>query len=367
MNIFLINYIVMIVEALWLLYRPKEKNSVSEVEIRNKKKLFVILMCIQWVLISCFRADTVGADTANYARIFELHSELSWKECFDYFKAFYVDGEMLYEFEPGFVFFEKLVSSIWYNQALYKFAVAAIFMTSLGRFVYKNSDDPFIAFLLYSGLFYNMFSLTGYRQVLSVAIGILWAYEYVKKRKFFRFLILVLIGAMIHKTTLVFIPFYFLSKKKITVLYGFCSILTILAMVALRNPLFNLVKGFVGYDEYGEYTAVFTQRNFLIFFAILAFLCIWRHRYVAKECPESHIYYNGLIMSAAMIPFAMVSPTSMRLVYDFAFMLMILIPKVYQSFSEKRDRIIAYAGSVAVFGYFVATKAIEYEFFWEVL
>lgn len=365
MNIFLINYILMFIEAWGLLYNVRRKHEVTETEIKNRKKLFIILQCIQWILISMLRSNATGADTANYANFFELHANISWKECFDYFKAFYFQGKTTYEFEPGFVFFEKLVSSIWYNQTFYKFVVAAIFMSSLGRFIYKNSDDPVIAFMLYCGLFYNMFSLTGYRQVLSVAIGVLWAYEYVKQRKFFKFLILVLLGAMLHKTTLIFIVFYFIAKKRITAIYGlFCS-LTIMLMIVFRNPLFELVKGIVGYEEFGGYEGP-TQRNFLILFAFLCILAIWRYRYVVKDSPDARIYYNGLIMAAAMLPFSIVSPTSLRLVYDFAFMFMILVPKVYQSFPHKEDRMIGYTCSILIFGFFIATKAIPYEFFWQV-
>lgn len=355
----------MFVEA-WVLLYNRTNQEVSDKEMQNKKKLFVILQCVQWVLISTLRSDAVGSDTINYSRIFEFYAELSWKECFNYFKAFYTTDEVTQGFEPGFVLFQKLVSSIWYNQAFYKFSVAAIFMTSLGHFIYKNSDDPVVAFLLYCGLFYNMFSLTGYRQVLSVAIGILWSYEYLKQRKFFKFLILVLLGATLHKTTLIFIIFYFLSRKKITALYGATSVLTILLMVVFRSPLFNLVKGFVGYDEYGTYDRI-SQRNFLILFAALCILAIWRYRYVKKDCPDADVYYNGLIMSAAMIPFAMVSPTSMRLVYDFAFMLMILVPKIYHSFYYEEDRMIGYTCTILIFGYFIATKSVSYEFFWQAM
>ena len=366
MNILFLNYLLMLIEAWGLLYTPQKKRDASENEIQTKKKMFVILQCIQWILLSCLRSDAVGADTSNYARIFELHANLSWKDCFEYFKTFYLEGNRIYEFEPGFLLFEKLVSSIWFNQGFYKFTVAVIFMSSLGQFVYKNSDDPFLAFLLYSGLFYNMFSLTGYGQVLSVAIGILWSYKYIKQRKFFKFLILVLLGSTFHRTTLVFIVFYFISRKKITISYTFLSIVAIAAMIILRNHLFEFIKGIADYDEFGVESG-FTQRNFLLLFTVLSILAIWRYGYIAKDCVDAGIYYNGLIMSAAMIPFAMVSPTSMRLVYDFAFMLMILVPKVYQSFPDREDRLIAYTGSILVFGYFIATKAVPYEFFWQAM
>ena len=232
----------MLVEAWGLLYTPQKKRDASEIEIQTKKKWFVILQCIQWILLSGLRADYVGSDTSNYLRIFEMHADLSWKECFEYFKNYYFGDNLIDGFEPGYVFFEKLVSSIWNHHGFYKFAVAVVFMSSLGRFVYKNSDDPFIAFLLYSGIFYNMFSLTGYRQVISVSIGVLWAYEYIKKRKFFKFLVLVLLASMIHKSTLVFIVFYFVSKKKITITYAVTAIVAIIGMIVCRNQLFEFVK-----------------------------------------------------------------------------------------------------------------------------
>ncbi len=370
MNIFLLNFILMLVEALFLLFIPNNMPGSSKKSIDLKKKTFVVLQCIQWVLISSLRADTVGADTFAYTKIFELHSELSWKECFEYVKTYYINPENIdtaniYDCEPGYIFFEKIVATIWDSQWFLKFVIATIFMTFLGRFIYKNSDEPFLAFLLYSGLFYNMFSLTGYRQVLSVAIGILASYEYLKQRKFFKFLLLVLLASLFHKTTLIFIVFYFLSRKKITNTYLVCVVIVVAGMIMFRNQLFDLIKGFVGYEEYGT-DGGFTQANFLLMFSCLSILSIWRYPAVLRRNPDAYIYYNGLIMSAAMIPFAMVSPTSMRLVYDFAFMLMILVPKVFNSFKDKRNATILYVGSILIFGFFIATKAFTYEFFWQV-
>lgn len=362
MNIFLINYILMLVEAAILLYAPKNNPRATEEEIAKKKKSFVILQCVQWVLISCLRADTVGADTQSYAWMYDMHRDLSWYDLFEYFKTYYFEEAPVNGFEPGYMFFEKLIMTIWDNQVFYKFSIAAIFMSALGRFVYKNSDDPFIAFMLYSGLFYNMFSLTGYRQVLSVAIGILWAYEYIKERKLFKFLLLVFLASLIHKSTLIFIPFYFISQKKISAAYAVSAGIAILIMIAYREQLFNIIKGLVGYEEYGTHGG-FTQRNFIMMFGALAFLAIWRFPLIIKEYPGAYMYYNGLIMSAAMLSFAMVSPTAMRLVYDFAFTLMLLVPKVFKSFNRK-DTVIAYTVSILIFGFFVTTRAVPYEFFW---
>lgn len=363
MNIFLVNYILMLIEAMFLLYEPKKNPLIAEKELQKKKKIFVILQCIQWILISGLRAESVGADTVAYVWLFDMHKDMSWQDVFEQFRGYYSGEASAVSIEPGFLLVEKVVATIWDNQVFYRFVIASIFMSALGRFVYKNSDDPFLAFMLYAGLFYNMFSLTGYRQVLSVAVGILWAYEYIKQRKFFKFILVVLLASTFHRSTLIFIPFYFISQKKITAMYAVTVITGIIGMILFRNQLFELVKGFVGYDEYGVY-AGFTQRNFLLLFGALSLLSIWRYAPVSKKFGDTHTYYNGLIMTAAMLPFAMVNPTSMRLVYDFAFMLMILVPRVVDSFVDKKEKTIVYTVSILIFGYFIATKSVPYEFFW---
>ncbi len=364
MNIFLINFILMLFEALFLLYRPRKDPNISKEQLQTYKKWFVVLQCFQWILISTLRDNSVGSDTSNYIRIFEMDAELSWRECFEYFKNYYFREHTAMDMEPGYILFEKLIASIWYHEGFYKFAIAAIFMPSMGYFIYKYSDDPCLAFMLYFGLFYNMFSLTGYRQVLSVSIGIFWSYKYVKQRKFWKFLLLVLVAATIHKSTLVFIAFYFLSQKKITSLYMTTAIIAIAGMIVFREQIFEYVKIIVGYEEFGVESG-FTQRNFLLLFSVLTILALWRYPYVARRYPDAGIYYNALVLSWAMVPFAMVSPTSMRLVYDFGFMLMILVPKIYRSFRNKKDTVLAYTISILVFGFFIAVKAIPYKFFWQ--
>ncbi len=363
MNIFLLNFILNLITATVFIYKPRSNPKNTQARLMELRGYFVIIACIQWILISGLRADSVGSDTSNYMRIFDENIKFSWSDIWKYFKDFYF-GDYGYGYEPGYVIFEKLVSMISTNHVVYKFIVAIIFMSSMGVFIYRNSEDPFLSFVLYNGMFYNMFSLTGYRQVISVAIGILWSYEYIKKRKFIPFLILVLISSLFHKTTLVFIPFYFISQWKIKKGYVFYTIIAVCVMIVFRNQIFELVKVWVGYEEYTGMDN-FTQRNFLMMFVIISVLVMWKYKYFIVNHPEARIYCNGLIMTAVMIPFAMVSPTSMRLVYDFAFQLMFLLPLVVETFKGKRDRFIVYSTIIFVFTYFIAFKTPAYEFFWQ--
>ncbi|MBQ3020233.1 MAG: leucine-rich repeat protein [Clostridia bacterium] len=363
-NIFAINFLLILIWGLFLLYN---NTNVSETVKRRKKLLFVIIACTQWVLISGLRADSVGDDTKNYMEYFDKHGTLSWGRIFGGLKNYIRTGEMgsvwYMDFEPLFIVFNKTVSIFTTNHIAYKFIIAIIFMSALGSYVYKYSEDPCLSFILYGALFFNMFSLTGYRQVLSVAF-ILFGWRFIKERKLIPFLCILFVAYFFHRTTLIFILLYFLANKKITSVYLISIIAILLSMIVFRKQVFTFVKVFVGYEEYvGNYG--FKQQTFALLLAALTGVAIWRYKYVLKKDSTAIQYYNGLILAWLMFPLAMESPSCMRLVYDYGFVLLLLVPLIVQSFNKKEDRLIAYGGIYALFALQILTSGFTYAFFWQ--
>lgn len=367
-SMFFINFLLTLLWAAIFLYSPRYDE--TEEDKKRKKMLFVIICCVQWVLISGLRAVQVGADTENYLRLFDLHNSMAWRELLESTKEYYLGNGTYNDYEIGFILFERIIGAFTSSHILYNVFVAGIFMSALGRFIYKNSDDPFISFILYDAFMFNMFSLTGYRQIISVAIGILLGYEFVKKRKFVPFIVLILVASLFHKSTLIFIIFYFLSNKKVTNAYLFTAFATVAALIVARNKVFNYVKVIVGYENYtGTYG--FAQETFLLLLIVLtAAVLICRPQILAyadeKGIQNIDYYYNALILSWIMLPFAMVSPTSMRLVYDFGFIsFLLLMPVFVKSFYKRNNRLIVYGVFILVLGYFILAKSPDYMFFWQ--
>ena len=264
--------------------------------------------------------------------------------------------------EPLFVLFNKLISVFTTNHVVYKFLVAIIFMWALGLYVYRYSEDPCLSFVLYGALFFNMFSLTGYRQVLSVAI-VLFGFRFIKERKLLPFIGVLLIASFFHRTSLIFLLLYVLANKKMTPLYLIGLLAVLAGMIVFRQQVFTVVKVFMGYEEYvGNYG--FKQQTFALLLGALTIVAVWRYPYIIKKHPSALQYYNGLILAWLMFPLAMESPSCMRLVYDFGFVLLLLVPLIVKSFETNNERLIVYGAIYALFAVHVITSGFTYAFFW---
>lgn len=362
-SIFIYNILLDLLWAWIFLYM--NSNSRSEERKRKNKKIFCILASVQWILISGLRAEWVGNDTINYLDNFMRHKDLPWSTVFDNFYKFYVEKDPSIYFEPGFILYERIVGIFTDSPIVYNFSIAIVFMSAFGRFIYKNSSDPFISFMIYAGFLYFMFSLTGYRQVLSVAVSILIGYEYIKERKFFKFMICVLIGATLHKSALVFSVFYFMANKKITKKYIAFVCLTSVSFIVLRGPMFNIVTALVGYD-YKE-ISVGTPTTFAALLGVIMLVSIVLYKKTFELDKTGYVqhYYNGLFIAAMGLFAAFVNPTALRLVYNFMFMLLLLVPRLMDTFVGAKNRLIAYSVLSAVFLFYIFTNTTPYHFFWE--
>ena len=155
-----------------------------------------------------------------------------------------------------------------------------------------------------------------------------------------------------------------MADKKITRNYiGIVSLIVCIGVI-FRTQLFAIVKVIFGYEQYaGNYG--FAQGTFTFLLAALTVVAAVQYRKIIKMCPHANQYYNGLILMWLMMPFAMASPTSMRLVYTFGFTLLSLVPLLVRSFRDTTTRRLIYWGIAGLFMYFVYSNAPVYQFFWQ--
>lgn len=331
-------------------------------DLKNRNKLFVVFATLNWIVLSGLRHISIGADTLAYFNSYNRTLWTSWDDLFNNFVEIIIHGSEELGKDPGYYLFVKITQLVTHNYQIFLVIIALIFTVPLGLWIYRNSKNPFISFLIYSVLFYSFFSITGLRQTIATSIVVLIGYKYIKERRLLPFILLTFIGFTIHKSALVFFPFYFLANKKVTKKY----LITILAIFPLaiffRAPLALFFQDVSGY-KYGIYEGAGTF-NFTTLLLLLTIVGIWKSKTILANNPQALHFFNALIMSVLLTPLTWVNPSAMRVVQYYSIFLMLLVPEIINSF-KKEERPIIYFIVIALLVILLLRSNPQYMFFWE--
>lgn len=352
MVIYLINLVLLIGWAFLLL---------RDEGVRHGKALFVSLATFQWILLSGFRHISVGADTLQYKWMYEHTKTLSWERLGDNFVQILfmgADGR-----DPGYYILQKATQLLTDNYQWYLFIVAFMFLIPFGIWVYRNSTEPLLSFIIFSTLFYAFFAITGIRQTLATAIAVMIGYYFIQQRRFWPFLGVVLVAATIHKSALVFVPFYFLARKTITTRYVMFMSVLIPILFIFRIRLFEFFRVVSGYEDYEYYTGAGTI-NFSIMLLVITVIALWRREQMIMENPNVTHYLNALLLALCFLPLTFIHPSMMRVVQYFSIFIMLLIPELIRSF-DQRERLLVYYTALTLLLLLFVRYEQTYLFFWQ--
>ncbi|MBG0917924.1 EpsG family protein [Exiguobacterium sp. SRB7LM] len=327
-------------------------------EIPSRRAWFVSFATIQWIVLSGFRDVTVGADTAQYKALFLQSQTLPLGAFTDrFFEIVFTESE-----DPGFYLFQRLIQYVITDYQVYLVLIAMIFMIPLGYFIYKYSSEPLISFLLFSVLFYEFFAVTGLRQTVATALVVLVGYHFVRARKLGWFLLLVCIAMTIHKSSLIFVPFYFLANKQLTKAYLMTMFGVVIGLFVFRNSFFDLLVQVSGYETYSAMEGAGAV-NFSLMLLSVLFVALWRKDQILANNPSAIHFFNALLLAACLLPLTFLNPSMMRLVQYFSLFLLLMIPEIVGTF-ERRERLVVYYSAVMLLGLLFIREAPVYSFFW---
>jgi hypothetical protein len=330
---------------------------------RNYIKLISFLLILQ----SGLRNVAVGSDTYQYLQRFLTTKNSSWLQLFQDFFLYYKLGIGK---DPGYSILEKIFQIFITNYQLWLLFIAILFFYALGRFIYYNTSKishAVVAYVTYSVLFFSFFSITGHRQTIATAI-ILLCFELIKKRNFFLFLFWVLIASTIHKSVMIFIPFYFIGTFKKFKLINIISLLIFPVGILLRNELFGILKIFGLYENFEIYEGAGTF-TFTLMYLLISVVALIRLKYISSLSINSKYYYNALSLGLLLLPLTWVNPSAMRVVQFFSIFILILIPFIIESFKVYSVKIKSAARLFFIFLMIIvfvrANIDFEYKFFWQ--
>jgi len=329
--------------------------------INNRRLIFVVFATTQWILLSGLRHITIGEDTHNYSIIFDRTIGVSILDLFGDIKMLFV-GDII-GVEPGYYLFQKLVQLVFPDYRFFLFVVAILFSASLGVWIYRYSKDPLVSFLIYSTLFYHFFAFTGFRQTIATAVVVMIGYKYIQQRKMKQFIILTLIAFTIHKSAILFLPFYFIANSHVTRKHILFTLVLFPILMVFRVPIALKIIQLSGYHQYELFEGAGTY-NFTLMLLLVTIVSMWKMKYIISNNPSAKHFFNAIIIALLLTPLTWVNPSAMRAVQYYSLFLMLLIPEIFGAFNKKEKVLVYYIGIGVLLLLFIRNSP-HYIFYWK--
>ncbi len=262
----------------------------------KQKKAIMTIWGVVYILIGGLRWR-IGGDWEQYYDHF-LFSK--WSNIFSYDRY----GNGVEKLEPGFVFVNVLVKTIFKTFFAYNLLLCAFIQITYYKFCnYFFPKHPLLCYCFLMILASNIFPVRA-----GFAIGIsFWCWKFIKERNLKKYLLVVFAAYVIHNQAIILIPAYFLGhikmkRKFLLLLYP------IIAIFAFQFQDFfaNLTMMFGGslaekaYRYTEEQTEGFSNTvNYAGWILNYAFLNIYL--FIRKEDNKENSYFYNTLLNAVMI------------------------------------------------------------------
>ncbi|MEG1028064.1 MAG: EpsG family protein [Oscillospiraceae bacterium] len=228
-------------------------NSIAKSIVIKRKNIFAFLSFLSICITSALRYN-VGVDFHSY---YWMYSVIA-------------NGDKIHA-EKGYRFLNELLINFTSEpQAI--FVVTSIIITGLFFYgCFKYSPKPAMSLFLFITMGYLFSSFNILRQYIAIAL-IFASLKLIKENKFLPFLLIILVAMTFHKTAIIMIPLFFLTRLRLKQSYMVVISIICACFVPLRGVLTNiLVKIF--YPQYAGTNLIQPLSKFeFIYYACSDFL-----------------------------------------------------------------------------------------------
>lgn len=302
--------------------------------VKSQSQLVFLACYLLFLALFVGMSDMFGGyDRYIYGEAFDSiadttteHGSYSANNVFDYFPS-----------EPGYTLLNIFISFFTANRYIFILVITFLIYTLLFVSLKKYADNYAFAVILFMGLWFY-FSFTYLRQVLGATI--VWlSIDYIAQRRFWKFLLVVLIAMSVHKSAIIFFPVYFIPMRK----FPPRKIIRLMLLVLLVgiSPIPNAL-----FSAYGDVSSVEMQKDysatggFRIAYALEAFFFIYfiinRYRYV-KTDRQSIVMLNMALLFCATLLFFVRSENGGRLSWYYMIGVIVTISQLATTGVNKRQ------------------------------
>ena len=339
----------------------------------KKRELYILTSFLVLFLIIALRHPSMGIDLHygyenGYIGVYSVYSNCPWEKVFNLNYVFY---------EKGFLLFNKVLGIFSKQPQMLLIGTALVSLVPVFFTIYKESEDSLFSILIYLGLPSFLMVFSALRQVIAISLVFL-SIVYIRKKKFFTQLILILLAATFHKTALVFLVAYPLYYVKIPLngrLYSICFLLILYCYSRQIMPYLSRIMPAYVIDNNGSNTL------FLVY-VLLYGLCS-----TLDYNGENNGYLNIFYIACCVMCFEHLNSVIARLAMYFEMSLVLLLPSILKNDSGyclqlpvkilrnqavyKAFRILTIVCFIFAGLYFIKTTywsmANPYHFFWETI
>ena len=287
---------------------------------RTTKKILIVLITLQLILIVGLRSYKINTDTLNYFYTFKRLD----KETFSQFFA----PTNIASDNYAYKFLNYIVWAIGLDFQCLLIITACLEIIPFSIFIYKHSKNFIFSFLLL--LFFNfyLYSLITIRQTIAYGFMLL-NIENIIKRRPFRFIFFILLISMVHISTIVFLPAYLLLKVKPTKKTLVCYMTASVLIFALRHVLVNFLIGaiFTDYKIVESPSYMFLLFNLLIFLVSLYLVKKYKANFLSKTEEELNNFFLIIFLTGVLLMiFGTVADNALRIVQFYSVIVIVLVP-----------------------------------------
>lgn len=319
-----------------------QPNKVSRQQILNRLCLVSVFLLL--FAVSACRLN-VGNDYAKYVEFMHLivcDSYVPTEFGFNWIVKllYYLSG------------FENYLSVF----AFFAFFTILIFLAA----IYKQADSFAFSFFLFMAFGYYFQSFNTVRYYLALAIGVL-VIPYVLRKEWAKFILLVLLGATLHKSLLVVIPLYMLAsyawkKWQLVLVALFCTTFFFMQDFYLKVVVFL----YPTYEDTEYLTGGTSLVNIARCFGVLV-LSLICYRKAVKDNRRNSFYFYCNLGALVMYTCCSFLPVISRIGYYLTITHIFFLPALLASIENVKIRrlftVLVVAAGILYFAVFILMKA----------
>ena len=348
----------------------------------RSRRVFAGVSFLLLTFIAACRAPEVGRDTALFLDVFQkLHGRG------------FIDTMVFSSWvEPGFRLLCFLISRFTANGQWIIAITALLINGSVSLFIYRHAKNIYLAFYLYLAMMLYPFYLNIMRQALAIAI-LLFAWDFLKRRCYWRYILVVFLAASFHLSALLFLLCPILTlipvhKKSLAVLLPVTGILAVLGLIFVR-PVLKFITALI--PRYADYEATGFDALYCFFAVFLAVTAYGIYRFyfakggvtvsVAKGEFDERGFLTLMMLAGVVVAAMMTGFGQLQRIFNYFEVLYLLwlpaaVPAAY--FHEEKRHIAFPVQEIAVLlaalAYFLIIlflrsalwyDALPYRFFWQ--